>query len=175
MLIPPHSPTMSPVDGAFGVLVDAPEAFPGAIHPVSHVMIPTVCSEPESKKLIRRTGVRVCPTVVAEFAVKEAMCSKRQLNTASVGLVRRVIEDRQFYSSRRVAAAMCRQGIRMNRKAVQRIMGAMGWTLPVMKREKAFAGSERIRFIPIVPGELWETDITCVCKGIYSFVSSHHS
>jgi hypothetical protein len=32
----------------------------------------------------------------------------RQLNTVSVELVRRVIEDRPFYGSRRVVAAICR-------------------------------------------------------------------
>ena len=52
--------------------------------------------------------------------------SIRQLNTASVELVRRVIEERPFYGSRRVAAAIRRQGISMNRKAVQRIMSANG-------------------------------------------------
>ena len=62
----------------------------------------------------------------------------RQPNTASVELVRHVIEDRPFYGSMRVAAAIRRQGVRMNRKAVQRIMSAMGWTLPVRKRERAF-------------------------------------
>ena len=76
------------------------------------------------------------------------MKSTRQLNTASVELVRHVIEDRLFYGSRKVAAAIRRRGIRMKRKAVRRIMNAMGWALPVRKREKAFACSERIRFIP---------------------------
>ena len=67
-----------------------------------------------------------------------------------------------FYGSRRMAAAIRRRGIRMNRKAVQRIMSAMGWTLPVRKRERAFADSERIRFIPTAPDQLWETDVTYV-------------
>ena len=74
------------------------------------------------------------PSVFSYRPVKNT----RQLNTASVELVRRVIEDRPFYGSRRVAAAIRRQGVKMNRKAVQRIMSAMGWTLPVRKRERAF-------------------------------------
>ena len=94
------------------------------------------------------------------------MKSTRQLNTASVELVRHIIEDRPFYGSRRVSAAIRRRGIRMNRKAVQRIMNAMGLTLPVRKRERAFASSERIGFIPTAPDQLWETDITYVWCGI---------
>lgn len=82
----------------------------------------------------------------------------RQLNIVSVELVRHVIEDRLFYGSRKVAAAIRLQGISMNRKAVQR----MGWALPVQKRDRAFAGSERIMLIPTAPDQLWETDITCV-------------
>ena len=78
------------------------------------------------------------PSVLSYGPVKHS----RQLNTASVELVRRVIEERPFYGSRRVAAAIRLHGIRMNRKAVQRIMNAMGWTLPIQKRERAFAGSE---------------------------------
>ncbi len=74
------------------------------------------------------------PSVFSYRPVKHT----RQLNTASVELVRHVIEDRPFYGSMRVAAAIRRQGVRMNRKAVQRIMSAMGWTLPVRKRERAF-------------------------------------
>ena len=101
------------------------------------------------------------PSVLSYRPVKHT----RQLNTASVELVRRVVEERPFYGSRRVAAAIRRQGIRMNRKAVQRIMSAMGWALPVQKKERAFAGSERIRFIPTAPDQLWETDITYVWCG----------
>jgi putative transposase len=41
-------------------------------------------------------------------------------------------------------------------------MNAMGWTLPVLKRDRAFASSERIRFIPTAPDQLWATDITYV-------------
>ena len=101
------------------------------------------------------------PSVFSYKPVKHT----RQLNTASVELVRRVIEDRPFYGSRKVSAAIRRRGTRMNRKAVQRIMSAMGWSLPVRKSERAFACSERIRFIPTAPDQLWETDITYVWCG----------
>ena len=57
------------------------------------------------------------PSVLSYRQVKHT----RQLNTASVELVRRVVEERPFYGSGRVAAAIRRQGISMNRKAVRRI------------------------------------------------------
>ena len=92
----------------------------------------------------------------------------RQLNTESMELVRRVVEDRQFYgygSSRRVAASIRRNGARLNRKAVQRIMRAMDWTLPARKRERAAANTAKPVFIPTSPDRLWEIDITYVWCG----------
>lgn len=89
----------------------------------------------------------------------------RQLNPESIELVRRVVEDCPFYGSRRVAAAIRRNGIRLNRKAVQRIMKAMDWTLPERKRDRAAVNSAKPVFVPTAPDQLWETDITFVCCG----------
>ena len=90
----------------------------------------------------------------------------RPLSTASVELVRKVVEDRTFYGSRRVAASIRRNGVRINRKAVQRIMRAMDWTLPARKRDRAAANSAKPVFVPTAPDQLWETDITYVWCGI---------
>ncbi len=89
----------------------------------------------------------------------------RPLNPESIELVRKVVEDRPFYGSRRVAASIRRNGTRLNRKAVQRIMRAMDWTLPDRKRERAAANTAKPVFIPTAPDQLWETDITYIWCG----------
>ncbi len=76
-----------------------------------------------------------------------------------------MVEERPFYGSRRVAASIRRNGTRLNRKAVQRIMRAMDWTLPARKRERdrAAANTAKQVFIPTAHDRLWETDINIWC------------
>ena len=85
-----------------------------------------------------------------------------------------MVEERPFYGSRRVAASIRRNGTRMNRKAVQRIMSAMNWTLPARKRERAAANTAKPVFIPTTPDRLWETDINIWCgKDRWGYLFNH--
>lgn len=49
----------------------------------------------------------------------------RPLNAVSIKLIRKVVEDITFYGSKRVVASICRNAVRINMNAGQRLMRAM--------------------------------------------------
>ena len=89
----------------------------------------------------------------------------KPLNSESMELVRKVVEERSFYGSRRVARSISRNRVRLNRKAIQRIMNTMNWTLPARKRKRAAANTAKPVLIPTAPDRLRETYITYIWCG----------
>ena len=83
----------------------------------------------------------------------------------TVEKVEELIAQRPFYGTRRVAAQLSRElGVPVNRKRIQRIFHALGYTEPaktkneiIRARDKAPKASQ--------PYELWQTDLTYVPRG----------
>jgi putative transposase len=93
-------------------------------------------------------------------------------SSAELKLMRRIDEQylaTPFYGSRRMAAWLCRQGVAINRKRVQRLMRLMGLEAIYPKPRTTVPGHTTQRYPYLLrnleisrPNQVWSTDITYV-------------
>ncbi|MDO8617593.1 MAG: IS3 family transposase [Candidatus Uhrbacteria bacterium] len=80
-----------------------------------------------------------------------------------VEAVRQQCMGRVAYGYRRITAMLRRKGMRVNKKAVQRVMRLNGWLKPFHKRYRTRTGQTLPR--PTHPDEYWQADMTKIWCG----------
>ena len=89
-----------------------------------------------------------------------------RVDPQTAAAVRRAASERPTYGTRRMAAQIAREtGMPTSRKRIQRTCRKMGWIEPKKGKNETVRASRRKMFRPEGPGQLWETDITCIHCG----------